>query len=49
MIRQKKQKDPICGTMVDSSQSPYKAEHHNKKYAFCSQQCLDKFKKNPKS
>jgi Cu+-exporting ATPase len=40
-------KDPVCGMNVNSEQSHYKSEHQGKKYAFCSQQCLDKFKKNP--
>lgn len=44
----KEQKDPVCGMEVDASKSTYKTEHHNKQYAFCCQQCMEKFKKNPK-
>lgn len=40
-------KDPVCGMNVQSDQARYKAEHHGKNYTFCSQQCLEKFKKHP--
>jgi YHS domain-containing protein len=40
-------KDPVCGMNVDADHAQYKAEHQGKKYAFCCQQCMDRFKKNP--
>jgi YHS domain-containing protein len=40
-------KDPVCGMNVDSNHIQYKTEYQGKQYAFCCQQCLDKFKKNP--
>jgi YHS domain-containing protein len=44
---EKKQKDPVCGMSVDPSQSSYKIDYQQKKYAFCCKDCMDKFKKNP--
>lgn len=44
----KKQKDPVCGMDVDLKQASFKTEHHQKQYAFCCQQCMDTFKKDPK-
>jgi Cu+-exporting ATPase len=43
----KKQKDPVCGMMVDSEQSPHKKEFNHKNYAFCSKECLKQFEINP--
>lgn len=43
----KQQKDPVCGMNVDPSKSNFKAKHNEKDYAFCCQQCMEKFKKNP--
>lgn len=43
----KKEKDPVCGMSVDPSQTNFKTEHHNKKFAFCCKDCMEKFKKNP--
>jgi len=40
-------KDPVCGMSVDTGKSEYKTEYHGKKFAFCCQQCLNKFKQNP--
>lgn len=40
-------KDPVCGMQVDDKKamatSTYKGQH----YAFCGQECKDKFDKNP--
>lgn len=41
------EKDPVCGMKVDPKQTSLKTQHNQKEYAFCSKQCLDKFKKNP--
>lgn len=41
-------KDPVCGMNVDSQHAQFKTEHHGKKVAFCSKECMDKFNKNPK-
>jgi len=42
-------KDPVCGMDVD----PKKTEHHftfkNEEYHFCSEKCLHKFEKSPKT
>ncbi len=40
-------KDPVCGMNVDSNQSRFKIAHQGKQYAFCCQECLEKFKKHP--
>ncbi len=40
-------KDPVCGMNVQSEHGHYKTEHQGKQYTFCSQQCLEKFKKHP--
>lgn len=40
-------KDPVCGMNVQSEHPQYKADYQGKHYCFCSQQCLEKFKKNP--
>jgi alkyl hydroperoxide reductase subunit F len=39
-------KDPICGMVVKSEEFAF--EFEGKKYFFCSQGCLDKFKNSPK-
>ena len=41
-----KAKDPVCGMTVDDS-SKFKAEYNSRTYYFCSQGCLDKFRKDP--
>jgi YHS domain-containing protein len=38
--------DPICGMEADKSEISF--EFEGKKYFFCSQGCLEKFKSSPK-
>lgn len=40
-------KDPVCGMDVDPSDSAGSFEHKEQIYHFCSEHCLDAFKKNP--
>lgn len=37
-------KDPVCGTYVDES-TKHKLKYYDKVYCFCSQECMDNFKK----
>lgn len=41
-------KDPVCGMQVDTDKTQYKTEHGGKQYAFCCQECKNKFEKDPK-
>jgi Cu+-exporting ATPase len=40
------QLDPVCGMKVNSDQTPYKFNNEGKDYFFCSEHCLESFKKN---
>lgn len=46
-------KDPVCGKVVgtgsyfDTPVWPFVADYKNKKYYFCSKECLDKFEAEP--
>lgn len=40
-------KDPVCGMAVDPKQATYKFDYQNQQYLFCSQHCLDSFKRKP--
>lgn len=40
-------KDPVCGMTVDPQQATYKFGYQNQQYLFCSQHCLDSFKRKP--
>jgi len=40
-------KDPVCGMMVDPRKSTGKVEHAGKTYHFCSEHCVERFKKEP--
>jgi len=40
-------KDPACGMEVDPAKAAAKSEHKGRTYYFCSQDCKDKFDKNP--
>lgn len=40
------EKDPICGTYVDTASALRHSFHGETKY-FCSSECLEKFKQNP--
>lgn len=39
--------DPVCGMKVNPDQSPYKFNNVSQDYFFCSEHCLENFKKNP--
>lgn len=39
-------KDPVCGMQVDEKKSPT-STMGGKKFAFCGQECKDKFDANP--
>ena len=40
-------KDPVCGMTVDPRTSELKYEYNGKKYYFCSEHCLEKFRREP--
>jgi len=40
-------KDVVCGMTVDENTPVATIEFEGKKYYFCSQQCVEEFKKNP--
>jgi Cu+-exporting ATPase len=39
--------DPVCGMKVDENNPPSQTQFAGKKYSFCSEQCRDKFERNP--
>lgn len=41
------QTDPVCGMPVDEKTAAAKSEHQGKTVYFCSQQCKQKFDRNP--
>jgi len=42
-----KEKDPVCGMMVDPQKPAGKLEYHDKTYYFCSTRCVERFQKEP--
>ncbi len=40
-------KDPVCGMRVDEWRSIHFYEYRNKRYAFCSKKCQERFEQNP--
>lgn len=40
-------KDPVCGMQVDEKKAPATSTHNGEHYAFCSQDCKNKFEQNP--
>jgi P-type Cu+ transporter len=42
-----KEKDPVCGMMVDPQKAAAKLEHSGKTYYFCSPRCAERFKAEP--
>lgn len=42
-----KEKDPVCGMMVDLQKPAAKHEYNNKTYYFCSLSCAERFQKEP--
>lgn len=42
-----REKDPVCGMMVDPERAAGKAEHAGKTYYFCSRRCAERFRAEP--
>jgi len=42
-----REKDPVCGMMVDPQKAAGKAEHDGKTYYFCSARCAERFRNEP--
>jgi Cu+-exporting ATPase len=42
-----REKDPVCGMMVDPQKSAGKVEHGGKTYYFCSPRCAERFRAEP--
>jgi Cu+-exporting ATPase len=42
-----REKDPVCGMMVDPQKAAGKVEHAGKTYFFCSPRCAERFEKEP--
>jgi P-type Cu+ transporter len=42
-----REKDPVCGMMVDPQKAAGKAEHNGKTYYFCSARCAERFRNEP--
>jgi Cu+-exporting ATPase len=40
-------KDPVCGMQVDEKKAMATSMHNGERYAFCSQDCKNKFDQNP--
>jgi YHS domain-containing protein len=40
-------KDPVCGMQVDENKAPATSSYQGKQYAFCGQECKDKFDEQP--
>jgi len=43
----RKEKDPVCGMLVDPEKTPHKYVYKDKVYYFCSEHCLHEFRGNP--
>lgn len=39
--------DPVCGTIVDSTQAVAKTRHNHHLYFFCSEACKQTFEQHP--
>src|SRR5271163_2988647 len=42
-----REKDPVCGMMVDPQKAAKTVEHAGKKYYFCSVRCAERFSEEP--
>jgi P-type Cu+ transporter len=42
-----REKDPVCGMMVDPQKAAGKVEHAGKTYYFCSERCAERFRNEP--
>lgn len=40
-------KDPVCGMTVDETRAGARSEYRGQTFYFCSQDCKNKFDKNP--
>lgn len=40
-------KDVVCGRDVDEKRAQFKLDWYGKTYYFCSEMCLDQFRKDP--
>jgi Cu+-exporting ATPase len=47
MDKNEKEKDPVCGMDVDPNKTSHRWNYHQHPYFFCSEICLERFKKNP--
>lgn len=43
-----KEKDPICGMMVDIKYAQHQSTYQGKQYYFCSEHCKKQFDEDPK-
>jgi len=39
--------DPVCGMEVDEQESEFQSQYGNKKFYFCSEECLTTFERRP--
>lgn len=46
-MKDDEQIDPVCGMKVDSAKSAYHFTYHRHFFVFCSEHCLERFKKGP--
>ncbi len=44
-----KEKDPVCGMLVNPDSARAKLDHHGKTYFFCSARCAERFQKEPEA
>jgi P-type Cu+ transporter len=44
-----REKDPVCGMMVDPEKAAGKVEHDGKTYYFCSARCAERFRNEPEN
>ena len=42
-----REKDPVCGMLVDPAKAAGKVEHEKRNYYFCSPRCAERFSKEP--
>jgi YHS domain-containing protein len=40
-------KDPVCGMKIDENTAKAQTQYHGQKYSFCSDECKQKFERNP--
>ncbi|MGI6036862.1 MAG: YHS domain-containing protein [Limnochordia bacterium] len=39
--------DPVCGKRIDEKQARHRVEYDEQTYYFCSQECAEKFRRQP--